>query len=175
MASQLGGIELADFTSLAVETDVPEGRMHLVALDRPCEIVLDAFPDRRYRGRVTEIVPKVNRAKATVTVKVKFVDDVAGVLPDMSARVSFLQAELDAAKLKEPPKTVVPRSAVAEREGGKVVFVVEDGAVRMVPIELGPEFGDGFELAHGPDPGTKVVADPPADLRDGQKIKEQGG
>ena len=38
-----------------------------------CEIVLDAFPDRRYRGVVVEVTPRLNRAKATATVKVKLV------------------------------------------------------------------------------------------------------
>ena len=64
-----------------VETDVPEQRLHLVQIGRPAEIVLDAFPDRRYRGKAIEIVPRVNRAKATATVKVTFVDPSEGVLP----------------------------------------------------------------------------------------------
>ena len=90
----------------------------------------------------------------------------------MSARVSFLQKALDAGAMKEPPKTIVPAVAVTERGGAKVVFTVEQGQVRMVPVELGPAFGDGFELVAGPPPGTKVVREPPATLQDGQKVKE---
>lgn len=173
-ASQLGSIEMVDFSSLQVVTDVPEARLHMVEEDKPCEVVLDAFPDKRHRCRVKEILPRVNKAKATVPVKVSFVDQVPRALPDMAARVSFLSAELDAAAMKEPPKKVVPKTAVVRRDGGSFLFTVEDERVRMVPVQIGPEMGDGYVLRKGPDPGTKVVADPPDDLSDGQTIKEKG-
>lgn len=167
-------LTVADFSTLAVETDVPEARLHLVQIGQPAEIGLDAFPGRRYRGQVLEISPRVDRSKATVTVKVKFVDGAEGVLPDMSARVSFLEGEaLDAQSVKEPTQVVVPGGAVTERAGAKVVFVVEGDRARMVPIQLGPPFGTGFVLESGPSPGTRVVKNPPPGLADGQKIKEK--
>ena len=63
-------------------------------------------------------------------------------------------------------------SAVIDRNGGKHVFVVDSGKVKLVPVTLGAPFGGGFELKAGPNPGTKVVKDPPAELTDGQSIKE---
>lgn len=169
----MGGFELADFSTNVVEADVPEARLHLVKVDGPTEIVLDAYPARRFRGKVVEITPKVDRAKATVMVRVGFVDETDGVLPEMSARVSFLSGELDAAAVKEPPKKVVPASAIAERAGAKVVFVLEGDKVRMVPVQLGPAFGGGFELKQGPASGTRLVASPEATLSDGQRVKEK--
>jgi RND family efflux transporter MFP subunit len=168
-----GTIEISDFESLQVETDVPEARLHLVKMNGPCEIVLDAYPSVRRPGRVLEIVPKVNRAKATVMVKVGFTEGVENVLPEMSARVSFLTEELDADALKEPPKLVVPSSALAEREGGKVVFVIEGESVRMTPVTVGEPFGAGFVLVSGPPAGTHVVKEPSKDLSDGQRVKER--
>jgi RND family efflux transporter MFP subunit len=172
-SAQGGTIEIADLTTLVVETDVPEARLHLVKLGRPAEIVLEAFPDRRYRGKAVEIVPRVNRAKATATVKVGFVDPPEGVLPDMSARVSFLTKELDEKALKSPPKIIVPSAAVSERNGQKVLFVIEDERVRLVPVKLGAPNGAGFELLQGPSSGTKLVKDPKPDLADGQAIREK--
>ncbi len=169
----MGTVQIADFDTLKVETDVPEQRLHMIALGSPAEIVLDAFPARRYRGRTEEITPQVNRSKATVIVRVAFVDDKVGVLPDMAARVSFLTKPLDVEALKQPPKIIVPSSAIADRAGGKVVFVVEDDSVRMVPVKLGPSFGRGFELIDGPRPGTRLVASPPETLADGQRVKEK--
>jgi RND family efflux transporter MFP subunit len=169
----MGGFELADFSTNVVEADVPEARLHLVKEGGAAEIVLDAYPKKRYRGKVTQITPKVDRAKATVMVRVGFVDDMRGVLPEMSARVSFLAGELDAQAVKEPPKKVLPGNAVAERAGAKVVFVLEGDKVRMVPVELGQSFGGGFVLKQGPAPGTKLVASPPTSLTDGQRIKEK--
>jgi len=167
----MGGIRVADFSTLLVETDIPEARLGQVKLGAPTEIVLDAYPSKRYRGAVKEITPEVDRAKATVIVKVAFVDDTAGILPDMSARVSFLAKALDAQALKVPPKTVVPGAALTTRAGVKVVFQVESGKLRMQPVKLGAPFGNGFELIGGPGPGTQVVANPAETLADGQNIK----
>jgi HlyD family secretion protein len=164
---------IADFSSIVVETDVPEARLHLVKTGGPCEIVLDAYPDRRWRGEVVDTSPQLNRAKATATVKVRFVDRDATVLPEMAARVSFLDAPLDENKLSEPPKKIVPASAIADRAGAKVVFILDSGRVRMVPVSLGAPFGGGFELLDGPSPGTKIVSDPAPTLGDGQPIKEK--
>jgi RND family efflux transporter MFP subunit len=167
-------IEIADMSTLTVETDVPEARLEQVRAKAPCEIVLDAYPSRRLRGEVLEVSPKVNRQKATVKVKVKFTDDTTDVLPEMAARVSFLTKALEAEALKEPPKLVVPAAAVADRAGGKVVYVVDGDQVKMVTVTLGAPFAGGFQLVSGPAAGTKVVKNPAPALADGQKIKQRG-
>ncbi len=166
-------VRIADFESIVVETDVPEARLHLVKPKGPCEIVLDAYPDKRWRGEVVETSPQLNRAKATATVKVRFLDRDATVLPEMAARVSFLESALDESKMKEPPKTILPGSAVVDRAGAKVVFTVDSGHARMIPVSLGAPFSDGFESTSGPPPGTKLVSNPPPTLGDGQAIKEK--
>jgi HlyD family secretion protein len=173
IAIDMGGVQIADFRTLMVETDVPEQRLSQVKLGGPCEIALDAFPSRRYRGKAMEVTPKVNRTKASVTVKVAFVDENEGVLPDMAARVSFLTDELDRGTMNAPPKTVIPGSAVVEVSGNKVVYRLEDGRVRMTSVTLGPAFGAGFEVVNGVSAGTKVVSSPPPGLADGQRIKER--
>jgi HlyD family secretion protein len=166
-------IQLADFSTLMVETDVPEGRLHLAKIGSPCEIALDAFPGKRYRGEAVEIEPRVDRAKATVGVKIKFIDPSEGVLPDMSARVGFLSKALDPAELLAKAKPVVPAAALAERAGGKVVFVVDAGKVRMRAVRVGDAIGGAYELLDGPAVGTRLVADPPSTLADGQSVKEK--
>jgi HlyD family secretion protein len=164
--------EIADFNSIVVETDVPESRMDLIKLGGPTEIVLDAYPSRRYRGLTVDIGKRVNRAKATVIMKVKFKDTLEGVLPDMSARVSFLREELREDSLKEAPKKVVAAEAVVERGGQRVLFAVEGGKLRQVPVKVGGPVGSAVQLLDGPPPGTRVVRKPTADQFDGQRIKE---
>ena len=168
-------VELVDFDSLRVEVDVPESRLGMIKRGTPCEIVLDAFPDKRQRGEVTELSPRLDRAKATGVAKVRFVDGLDGVLPEMAARVSFLAHALDPSEMKAPPKKIIPSSAVIDRAGGKVAFVVDGDHVRMIGLTLGPPFAGGFELRDGPAPGTHVVKDPPVTLADGQSVKEGGG
>jgi len=168
-------LELVDFSSLLVETDVTEGRMGVVKKGGPCEIVFDAYPEKRYSGEVVELGPRMNRAKATGLVKVR-VDDAPNVRPEMAARVSFSQKKLSAEELKEPPRIVVPESALTDRGGAKVVFVVEGERVHLVSVSLGEPLGSGFVLKDGlPKAGTRLVKNPPPSLSDGQPIKEKNG
>ena len=171
-----GGIaSLADFSTLQVEADVSESQVAKLAIGTPAEIVLDAFPDRRYRGKVAEVRPRVDRAKATVTVKVAFVDDPKDVLPDMGAKVTFLAKELDEAAAKAQPIAAVQADAVVDRGESKVVWVVnQDDQVQMVPVVTGPAMGGLVALRQGPPAGTKVVRKPvDGDLRAGMKVKEK--
>jgi RND family efflux transporter MFP subunit len=166
--------EIVDFTSLMVEVDVPEARLHLVKIGGPCEIILDAYPNKRYRCIADSLGQRVNRSKATVMVKARFEanDDISDVLPEMSARVGFLsQAISDAAK-DEKPKKVVSSDAVVERNGEKVVFTISEGTLHAFPVTVGGALGAAVELAAGPPAGTKVVAKPTSDATDGQRIKE---
>jgi multidrug efflux pump subunit AcrA (membrane-fusion protein) len=137
--------------------------------------VVDAFPERRFRGIARELGKRVDKAKATVRVKVAFVDvdDLADVLPDMSARVSFLTEELSPEALRERTKLVVPAAAVVTRGGDSVVFVV-DGSGRAVVhstrVTVGAPLGDSPELPRGSVMGTRVVLDPPPQMADGQPV-----
>jgi RND family efflux transporter MFP subunit len=173
---QLTGVaniaEIADFASIVVEVDVPEGRLGLIKVGTPAEIVLDAYPTRRYRGATVDLGKRVNRAKGSVIVKVKFTDTLEGVLPDMSARVSFLREELKPESLKETSKKVVAAGAIVDRNGKKGVFLVEDGKLRLVDVVVGAAIGGSVELKEGPAAGARVVRTPTDDNFDGQRIKE---
>jgi RND family efflux transporter MFP subunit len=169
--------EIVDFTSLMVEADVPEPRLHLVKLGGPCEIILDAYPNKRFRCEASQLGQRVNRSKATIMVKVKFLpsspEEMEGVLPEMSARVSFLSKAITDAAKDEKPKKVVANDAIAERGGGKVVFAINDGKLHAIPVKTGAAVGaNAVELLDGPPQGTKVVSKPTSEMTDGQRIKE---
>lgn len=166
-------LELADFSTLLVEADVTEARLALVKAGGPCEIALDAVPGKTFEGIVADVGPKLNRAKATATVKVRFAEAPSELRPEMSARVSFLQKALEPGQRAEAPKPVVPASAVVERGEGKVVFVLEGDKVKQVSVVLGEQLGSGFVLKQGPAPGTRLVKEPPKELKDGQSVKEK--
>jgi HlyD family secretion protein len=165
-------LELADLASLLVEVDVPETRLGLVKLEGPAEIALDAFGAKRFRGRVVELGKRINRAKATATVKVAFAEADTGALPDMSARVSFLTEALSEQALAAPSKRVIPAAAVVKRGGRDVVFVVDSGKVAQRPVSLGATSAEGVELVEGPEVGARVVLAPPDTLADGQRVRE---
>src|SRR5205814_2295876 len=119
----------------------------------------------RRRGKVGEVRPRVDRAKATVTVKVAFVDEAKDVLPDMGAKVTFLNRQLDEAAQKASPTPAIAPDAVVDRGETKAVFVVQQNeTVKSVPVVTGPPLGNLLSLREGPPPGTRVVRSPPADL-----------
>lgn len=83
-------VTIADMHSLEIEADVAESQIARVAPGQPVSIVLDSYPGREYRGAVHNIVPTVDRAKATVLTRIKFDELDSHVIPEMSARVTFL-------------------------------------------------------------------------------------
>ena len=117
-------VTIADMNSLLVEADVSESNLKQVKVGEPCEIQLDAFPDLRFRGEVHMIVPTADRTKASVMVKVKFLDKDKRVLPEMSAKVAFLERPLKPEELK--PRIAVNASSVVTQDSRKYVFLVKD-------------------------------------------------
>lgn len=162
-------VTLADMGSLQVEVDVSESSIEQVRPGQPCEIQLDALPDTRFRGTVHMIVPTADRSKATVLVKVRFDETDRRILPEMSAKVAFLSRPLGNGERK--PRVTVASAAVAERHGGKVVFLVKDDRAVETPVTLGERLGEAVELVRGAKPGDRVVSNPGAGLKDGSRIK----
>ena len=165
-------VTVADLRSLKVEADVAESNLEATSPGQACEIVLDAYPDVRYPGSVAMIVPTADRAKATVQVKVAFRSYDARVLPEMSAKVHFLPRQSRAA-VDTQPVLVVPGTAVTERNGRSVVFVVERGRAVEVPVVVGRQVGSSVAIREGVRPGTQVVDSVGARLRGGAKVTVQ--
>ncbi len=162
-------VTLADMTSLDAEVDVSESNIEQVHVGQPCEISLDAVPEKRYRGVVHMIVPTADRTKATVLTKVDFLDKDARVLPDMSLKVQFLKdsTEVDSSG----PKLTVPATAVVTKDGKKIVFLIQGDEVKETPITLGEAVGNGLEVKSGLKDGDKVVLSPADKLKNGMKVK----
>jgi RND family efflux transporter MFP subunit len=162
-------VTIADMSSLQVEADVSETNLSVVKVGQPCEIQLDALPDSRFRGMVHMIVPTADRTKATVMVKVRFIDKDPRILPEMRAKVSFLSRPVKPEE--EKPRTVVNPGAVVTNEGKSKVFIVQEGKVREASVTLGPPLGDMVEVLNGVKAGDRVVVKPPKRLKDGSRIK----
>lgn len=162
-------VTIADLGSLVVEVDVSEANIGRVTVGQPCEIQLDAMPDERFPGRVHMIVPTVDRSKAAVMVKVRFLNTDLRRLPDMSAKVAFLSRPVGPDEGK--PRLGVPRAAVMQRGGRPVVYVVRGDRVRETDIRTGRGLGEMIEVTGGLKAGEKVVVNPPAALGDGGRIE----
>lgn len=162
-------VSIADMGSIEVEADVSEAYIQRIQLDSPVQIVLDAYPDTKYPGRVKKIVPTADRAKATVLTKVVFEQPDARVLPEMSAKVTFLARSAEPAS---KPELVVPRGAVVSRGGGSQVWKLDaKNVARPVAVTLGPARGSDQVIATGLTTGDRVVVSPPPDLAEGATVQ----
>jgi HlyD family secretion protein len=167
--SQGAVVTMADMSTLEVEADVSESSVSKIKVGQPAEIVLDAIPDTRFRGSVARMVPTVDRAKATVMTKVKFETLDPRILPEMSAKVTFLTQAITADQQK--PYTAVSPEAIVERDGKQVAFVVKDNKVSRVELTLGGKVNDFTTISAGLKAGDKVVLRPSAKLTDGAAVK----
>ena len=162
-------VTLADMASLDAEVDVSESNIEQVHVGQPCEVTLDAVPEKQYKGKVHMIVPTADRSKATILTKVDFLELDDRMLPEMSLKVMFLR---DSAVMDTSgPKLTVPAAAVVTRGGKKVVFVVHGEAVTETPVVLGESVGNGIEVRQGLSTGDKVVLSPSEKIQSGTKIK----
>jgi RND family efflux transporter MFP subunit len=170
-ASSRGAVvTIADMSSLQVEADVSESNITRVRLGQPCEIVLDAYPDVRYPGVVHKIVPTADRAKATVMTKVVFRELDERVLPEMSAKVTFLSGDSAASKVGSPPLLVVPTSSVVQRTGNPVVLLVRDGKATEAPVRTGRTIGNRTEILEGVSRGDQLVLNPTPEIVTGTNV-----
>ena len=172
LGSQAAVVTMADMSTLEVEADVSESNLARIKPDQPCEIQLDALPEVRFRGRLLRMVPTVDRAKATVMAKIRFNELDPRILPEMSAKVSFLSQEMPEGE--RVARSVLQPAAIVQRDGKTVVFVIKDDKVAQVAIETGAKIGELMEIRAGVKPGDRVVLRPPDKLHDGARIALPG-
>ncbi len=169
-SSRVAVVTLADMGSLQVEADVSESNIENVALRQPVEITLDAYPERRYRGVVDKIVPTADRAKATVLTKIRFLEIDGRVLPEMGAKVHFMQdAGGDTAK-RSVTLLGVDARAIVRGDDGPALFLVEGTKAVLRPVRTGKTIGSMVEILEGVTAGTRVILNPSPSLKDGGEV-----
>ena len=163
-------VTIADMNSLQVEADVSESNLEPVKKGQPCEIQLDALPEKRFRGEVHMVIPTADRTKATVMVKVGFIDKDPRVLPEMSAKVAFLSKAVSPEE--EKSRTTINPAAVVSRNNKSVAFVIKGGQVEEQEITTGEKLGDLLVVTGGVKAGDRVVLNPPKGLKTGNRVKQ---
>jgi HlyD family secretion protein len=163
-------VSLADLNDLRVELDISQNDFNKISADSKCTIFTDAYPDRKYEGKVDQISPEANRQKATILVKVKILHPDELLRPDMNATVSFLR-EVSATQpaVAQMAAVFIPSSSV--RDGN--VLVVEEGKAAQRAVQLGPANGANVRINSGLSAGDLVILDPPAGLQAGRAVSAE--
>ncbi len=159
---------IVDLKTLKVVADVNEGSIGQLHEGQDAEVSVDAFPGKKWKGLLTQIIPTADRAKAVVQVKVAILNPTERLLPEMSASVSFLQAARSDAELREAPKIWLPPTAIA---AGHVATVGSDNRLVLKPVTTGAVREGRIEVTSGLREGERVVSDKSDELKNGQLVR----
>ena len=172
--TRTGICTIVDMTSLEIEVDVSETYINRVHSAQKVEAVLDAYQDWKIPAHVITTIPSADRQKATVKVRIGFDQLDPRILPDMGVKVSFLrEEEAPSAAAAAAARMTVPKAAIRTIDGRSVVFVAKDDRVERRAISVGNENGGVVDVLSGVNAGERVVLDPPAGMKDGDRIKVQ--
>ncbi|MGE0385294.1 MAG: efflux RND transporter periplasmic adaptor subunit [Gammaproteobacteria bacterium] len=166
---------IVDMDSLEVEVEVNEAYIGRVRRGQTVQITLNAYPQWKIPGRVIAPIPAADRSKATVEVRIGFDVRDPRVVPDMGARVAFLDGDHAATAGAPLPGVLVPAAAVRDEGGRASVFVAADGRAQVRAVQIGQAFGDARQVLSGVATGERVILAPPDDLQSGDAVVEEGG
>ena len=163
---------IADLGELEVQTEVSENSVAKLTSTMPAEVKLQAYQDQVYKGRLRQIFPSADRAKAIVEVRVTILDADAHVKPEMSASVTFQEkrkADASAAASDLPaapaaPIVLIPKRTLADQNGAPVVWVVTGTTAARRIVTLGRERLDQVEVRSGVAPGEALILNPTSTL-----------
>lgn len=163
---------IVDMDSLELEVDVSENFINRVKPNQPASVKLNAYPDWEIPAEVIAVIPTADRAKATVKVRIGFKVKDARILPEMGARVSFLDdaPATDKTTVSAAPAVVVPTEAVQANGETGVVFIVNDNKLERRAVRLGAKTNDGQIVLAGLTAGTKVAVGDLSLLSDQTKV-----
>jgi RND family efflux transporter MFP subunit len=142
---------------------VPEDQVDELRNVSEVKVRLWADPNQSIPGKIREVSPVADPATRTYTVKVAIParDDIR---LGMTAVVQLAHAGAGSA-------IRVPLSALYQNKGATSVWVIENGAVRLVPVQVGGVSGNDVLLAGGVKPGQAIVTAGVNLLKPGQKVK----
>jgi RND family efflux transporter MFP subunit len=160
---------IVDMASLEIEVDVNESYINRVRPDQAVTAVLDAYPEWQIPARVITTIPSADRQKATVLVRIAFMELDPRILPDMGVKVTFLRDNEEPAPAARPV-TLVPKSAVKTDGKQSYVFVVVNDRVDRRAVTIGGTDGERVEVIAGLNAGERVVVSPPAQLSAGMLV-----
>ena len=166
-------VTMADLTTLEVEVDVNEAYIARVKREQEARITLDAYPDTSFRGAVRQVVPTADRQRATVQVKVAITDRDPRILPEMGARVDFMEPEPPAgvSEKASAPRIRIPADAVKQQNGQSIVWLVRAGRLQARTVDAGPVSAGFREIRSGLSGGELIVVNAADDAKDGQRVR----
>jgi RND family efflux transporter MFP subunit len=131
------------------------------------ELSVDAFPGRRFMGRIVRVSPVLDAATRTGEVEIQVSNPALDLRAEMFARVSL--------KLGGQRKGIlVPREAVVYRGEQSGVFVLNGDKVVFRPVQAGITQQNVVEIVDGLKLDERIVSMGASLLKDGDQVRLKG-
>lgn len=154
-------VSVVGIDTVIIRTTVIERVYGQIQLGQPAVVTVDAFPDRRFDGRVARLAPMMQEASRMAQMEVEVGNSARMLKPGMFSRVLVvLKQKINA--------QVVPTRALVNRDGVRGIFAVRPGetTARFVSVETGIQAGERTEITAPRIQGTVVTL--------GQHLLEDG-
>jgi multidrug efflux system membrane fusion protein len=160
-------VRIAQIGEKEIAIGIPEDKVDSLRRIDDVRVRIWANPNDTMAGKIREISPVADPATRTYSAKVSIPDAPPEVKLGMTAYVTFA-AKTPNAMMK------VPLTALFQEKSETAVWIVENGAVRLVPVQVAAMAGNELLLAGGVRPGQTIVTAGVNLLKSGQKVKILG-
>jgi len=154
----LTAFQLDDLSTLLVDVQVSEVDINRVQVGQDAVITFDAAPDKEYQGKVTGVAlaGTIDSGVVNFRVTVELTDPDEFVHPAMTAAVNIVVTQLEDVLL-------IPNRAVRVLDGKRVVYVLREGQLVPVEVQIGASSETNSELLGGDLTETDtIVLNPPS-------------
>lgn len=156
-------ITLTSVDPIKIDFRVPEIYLGQVKVDQPVQLKIDAIPDRAFTGKIYAIDPVVDVNGRAIRLRARVPNTDLVLKPGLFARVTITVDQRANAML-------VPETAIVPDGVGKMIYVVENGKAKRVPVELGKRLPGKVEIVKGLDPSMQIVTAGQMRLREGATV-----
>ncbi|MGO4664790.1 efflux RND transporter periplasmic adaptor subunit [Bosea sp. 2YAB26] len=160
------GKELITLTAtdpMKVDFRVPEIYLTRVKVGQTIQLKVDALPDTGFTGTIFAIDPIVDVNGRAIRLRATIPNGDGVLKPGLFARINIIVDQRENA-------LVVPETAVVPDGTGKMIFVVENGKAKRMPVELGKRLPGKVEIVKGLTPTMQIVTAGQMRLRDGSAV-----
>jgi RND family efflux transporter MFP subunit len=157
-------VTLADLSIIEILVEVPERYVPKLVLGGSAQVKVDALNPEKFTGKIVSIIPVGDSASRTFPVKVAIDNTDNHIKGGMLCRVSLSTG-------KPSSVLAVPKDAVVNMGQSHLVYVVQEGVAKPLPVLLGNASDSMIEIKGAIEPGMQVVTRGNERLRPGQPVK----
>jgi len=157
-------VNLEKIDTLKLDFRLPEMNLRDVSVGMSVEIRVDAFPDRRFEGRVYAIDPLIDVNGRALKIRARLENPGNVLRPGLFARVLVHGAS-------RGDVVMVPEGAIVPRGGDVFVYRIDNGRVVQAKVTLGERRSGEVEILEGLAADASVVVAGHSRLRDGVEVE----